>query len=90
MATQLNLAEKASSLCSNAIQSLLTDVSCIFLNVTTFSVSQFIDNHDIISLKLYQLTVLRSQKEEEEEEEEITIPSVDNFELLRCKTHTFL
>ncbi|KAM8829250.1 lectin, mannose-binding 2-like a [Spinachia spinachia] len=43
------------------------------------------DNHDIISLKLYQLTVLRSPKEEEEEEdeEEITIPSVDNFELLR-------
>ncbi|XP_036974066.1 lectin, mannose-binding 2-like a isoform X2 [Acanthopagrus latus] len=40
------------------------------------------DNHDIISLKLYQLTVLRSQKEEEEEEEEITIPSVDNIELL--------
>uniref|UniRef100_A0A671YRK0 Lectin, mannose-binding 2-like a n=1 Tax=Sparus aurata TaxID=8175 RepID=A0A671YRK0_SPAAU len=46
------------------------------------------DNHDIISLKLYQLTVLRSQKEEEEEEEEITIPSVDNIELLICKTHT--
>ncbi|XP_037340631.2 lectin, mannose-binding 2-like a [Pungitius pungitius] len=44
------------------------------------------DNHDIISLKLYQLTVLRSPKEEEDEEddeEEITIPSVDNFELLR-------
>uniref|UniRef100_A0A3B4TKB2 Lectin, mannose-binding 2-like a n=2 Tax=Seriola dumerili TaxID=41447 RepID=A0A3B4TKB2_SERDU len=42
------------------------------------------DNHDIISLKLYQLTVLRSPKEEEEEEEdEITIPSVDNMELLR-------
>ncbi|XP_069028234.1 lectin, mannose-binding 2-like a [Embiotoca jacksoni] len=43
------------------------------------------DNHDVISLKLYQLTVLRSQKEEEEEEEEdeITIPSVDNIELLR-------
>ncbi|XP_042250918.1 lectin, mannose-binding 2-like a isoform X1 [Thunnus maccoyii] len=43
------------------------------------------DNHDIISLKLYQLTVLRSKKEEqeEEEEEEITIPSVDNFDLLR-------
>lgn len=59
-----------------------------FLNVITFSDSQFIDNHDIISLKLYQLTVLRSKKEEEEEEEEITIPSVDNFELLRCKTHT--
>lgn len=42
----------------------------------------FIDNHDIISMKLYQLTVLRSQKEEEEKEE-ITIPSVDNIELLR-------
>ncbi|XP_056874436.1 lectin, mannose-binding 2-like a isoform X3 [Takifugu flavidus] len=41
------------------------------------------DNHDIISLKLYELTVIRSEKEEEEEEEEITIPSVDNFELLR-------
>ncbi|XP_029024472.1 lectin, mannose-binding 2-like a isoform X1 [Betta splendens] len=40
------------------------------------------DNHDIISLKLYQLTVLRSQKEVDEEEE-ITIPSVDNIELLR-------
>ena len=32
--------------------------------------------------------MLRSQKEEEEEEEEITIPSVDNFELLKCKRHT--
>uniref|UniRef100_A0A8C7YVW1 Lectin, mannose-binding 2-like a n=1 Tax=Oryzias sinensis TaxID=183150 RepID=A0A8C7YVW1_9TELE len=42
------------------------------------------DNHDIISLKLYQLTVIRSRKEEEEEEEEeITIPSVDNLDLLR-------
>ncbi|XP_056289167.1 lectin, mannose-binding 2-like a [Pseudoliparis swirei] len=43
------------------------------------------DNHDIISLKLYQLTVLRSPKEDEEadDEEEITIPSVDNIELLR-------
>uniref|UniRef100_A0A3B4Z5T4 Lectin, mannose binding 2 like n=1 Tax=Stegastes partitus TaxID=144197 RepID=A0A3B4Z5T4_9TELE len=42
------------------------------------------DNHDVISLKLYQLTVLRSKKEEEEEkEDEITIPSVDNMELLR-------
>uniref|UniRef100_UPI003AAC5853 lectin, mannose-binding 2-like a isoform X3 n=1 Tax=Centroberyx gerrardi TaxID=166262 RepID=UPI003AAC5853 len=40
------------------------------------------DNHDVISLKLYQLTVLRSQKEEEEEEEEeITIPSVDDLDL---------
>ncbi|XP_054468174.1 lectin, mannose-binding 2-like a [Anoplopoma fimbria] len=44
------------------------------------------DNHDIISLKLYQLTVLRSPKEEDDEdddEEEITIPSVDNMDLLR-------
>uniref|UniRef100_A0A3B3D0L5 Lectin, mannose-binding 2-like a n=2 Tax=Oryzias melastigma TaxID=30732 RepID=A0A3B3D0L5_ORYME len=42
------------------------------------------DNHDIISLKLYQLTVIRSRKEEEdEEEEEITVPSVDNLDLLR-------
>ncbi|KAK2888260.1 hypothetical protein Q8A73_019708 [Channa argus] len=42
------------------------------------------DNHDIISLKLYQLTVLRSQKEQEEEKEDvITIPSVDNMELIR-------
>lgn len=56
--------------------------------LVSFSDSKFIDNHDIISLKLYQLTVLQSKKEEEEEEEEITIPSVDNIELLRCKTHT--
>ncbi|KAM9841664.1 lectin, mannose-binding 2-like a [Aulostomus maculatus] len=42
------------------------------------------DNHDIISLKLYQLTVLRSKQEEKEEEEDvITVPSVDNIELLR-------
>ncbi|KAG8011617.1 VIP36-like protein [Nibea albiflora] len=33
------------------------------------------DNHDIISMKLYELTVERA---EEEEEEEVTIPSVDN------------
>lgn len=48
------------------------------------------DNHDIISLKLYELTVIRSDKEEkeEEEEEEITIPSVDNIELLRRMTNT--
>ncbi|KAI1900515.1 hypothetical protein AGOR_G00050730 [Albula goreensis] len=39
------------------------------------------DNHDLVSLKLYQLTVQRSEKEEEEEQEEITIPSVDNMEL---------
>ncbi|KAF7662952.1 hypothetical protein LDENG_00221920 [Lucifuga dentata] len=43
------------------------------------------NNHDLISLKLYELTVIRSQKEEEEEEEEeeIIIPSVDNLDLLR-------
>ncbi|XP_036382823.1 VIP36-like protein isoform X1 [Megalops cyprinoides] len=44
------------------------------------------DNHDLISLKLYQLTVPRSeQQEEEEEREEITIPSVDNMELLNVE-----
>lgn len=55
--------------------------------ISVSSDSVFTDHHDIISLKLYQLTVFQSQKEEEEEEE-ITIPSVDNFELLRRKTHT--
>lgn len=58
-----------------------------------FSDSLFIDNHDIISLKLYQLTVLRSKKEDEEEDE-VTIPSVDNMELIRSKrrahTHTHM
>ncbi|XP_029296263.1 VIP36-like protein isoform X2 [Cottoperca gobio] len=37
------------------------------------------DNHDIISMKLYQLTVERTP-EEEGEEEEVTIPGVDNME----------
>ncbi|KAK2837741.1 hypothetical protein Q5P01_014953 [Channa striata] len=36
------------------------------------------DNHDIISMKLYELTVLRTP--EEEEEEQVTIPRVDNME----------
>lgn len=36
-----------------------------------------LDNHDIISMKLYQLTVDRTA---DEEEEEVTIPSVDNME----------
>ncbi|RXN09874.1 VIP36 isoform X2 [Labeo rohita] len=40
------------------------------------------DNHDLISMKLYQLTILRS-KQEDEEEEMVLIPSVDNMELLR-------
>lgn len=40
------------------------------------------DNHDLISMKLYQLTVLRS-KQEDEEQEEILVPSVDNMDLLR-------
>lgn len=42
-----------------------------------------VDNHDIISLKLYQLTVQRSP--EEEEEEEVTIPRVDNINLFQGK-----
>ncbi|XP_037339210.1 lectin, mannose-binding 2-like b isoform X2 [Pungitius pungitius] len=37
------------------------------------------DNHDIISMKLYQLTVERTP-EEEDEEEEVTVPRVDNME----------
>ncbi|XP_023674471.1 lectin, mannose-binding 2-like a isoform X3 [Paramormyrops kingsleyae] len=43
------------------------------------------DNHDLISMKLYQLTVLRSKEEEEQaaKDDEITIPSVDNIELLQ-------
>ncbi|KAM4577662.1 lectin, mannose-binding 2-like b [Odontesthes bonariensis] len=36
------------------------------------------DNHDIISMKLYQLTVEKTP--EDEEEEEVTIPRVDNME----------
>lgn len=40
------------------------------------------DNHDLISMKLYQLTILRS-KQEDEEQEEILVPSVDNIDLLR-------
>ncbi|XP_071338025.1 lectin, mannose-binding 2-like b isoform X2 [Trachinotus anak] len=36
------------------------------------------DNHDIISMKLYQLTVERTPKEEEEEE--VTEPRVDDME----------
>ncbi|XP_071368747.1 lectin, mannose-binding 2-like b [Centroberyx affinis] len=35
------------------------------------------DNHDLISMKLYQLTVERTL--EEEQEEEVSIPSVDNM-----------
>uniref|UniRef100_A0A147B5B9 Lectin, mannose-binding 2-like b n=1 Tax=Fundulus heteroclitus TaxID=8078 RepID=A0A147B5B9_FUNHE len=37
------------------------------------------DNHDIISMKVYQLTVERTPEEEEEEEEEVTIPRVDDM-----------
>lgn len=62
-------------------------MSCLLNVMINISDSSFIDNHDIISLKLYQLTVLRSSKDEEEEDE-ITIPSVDNMELIRCKRHT--
>ncbi|XP_026177798.1 lectin, mannose-binding 2-like b [Mastacembelus armatus] len=36
------------------------------------------DNHDIISMKLYQLTLERTP--EEEEDEEVTIPRVDHME----------
>ncbi|KAM9857804.1 lectin, mannose-binding 2-like b [Aulostomus maculatus] len=43
------------------------------------------DNHDVISMKLYQLTVQRSPEEEEEEEEDIHIPRVDNMEPFRVE-----
>ncbi|KAI4821249.1 hypothetical protein KUCAC02_029191 [Chaenocephalus aceratus] len=37
------------------------------------------DNHDIISMKLYQLTIERSL-EEEQEEEDVTVPRVDDMD----------
>nr|XP_040051906.1 VIP36-like protein isoform X2 [Gasterosteus aculeatus aculeatus] len=40
------------------------------------------DNHDLISMKLFQLTVERTP-EEEDEEEEVTVPRVDNMEQFR-------
>lgn len=42
-----------------------------------------VDNHDIISLKLYQLTVQRGA----EEEEEVTIPRVDNINMFQGRNH---
>lgn len=43
-------------------------------------------------MKLYQLTVLRSKEEEEQaaKDDEITIPSVDNIELLQGTYFLFL
>ncbi|KAL4646538.1 VIP36-like protein [Arapaima gigas] len=38
------------------------------------------DNHDLISLKLYQLTVQDRMLEDDEKEEQITIPSVDSMQ----------
>ncbi|TRY69762.1 hypothetical protein DNTS_030563 [Danionella cerebrum] len=46
------------------------------------------DNHDLISMKLYQLTILRS-KQENEEMQEVQIPSVDNMELLQRREERF-
>lgn len=40
----------------------------------------FPDNHDIISLKLYQLTVERTP-EEEKRDREVFLPVVDNLKL---------
>ncbi|PWA18414.1 hypothetical protein CCH79_00009942 [Gambusia affinis] len=37
------------------------------------------DNHDVISMKVYQLSVERTPEEEEEEEEVVTIPRVDDM-----------
>lgn len=47
-----------------------------------------LDNHDLISMKLYQLTVERAP--EEEEEEEVSIPSVDNMEHFQGSHRLFL
>lgn len=47
-----------------------------------------LDNHDIISMKLYQLTVETTP--EEEEEEEVTIPRVDDMEQFHGSHHFFL
>ena len=39
------------------------------------------DNHDLISMKLYELTVDKTKEElEQEEEEEVTVPRVDNMQ----------
>ncbi|XP_056139667.1 lectin, mannose-binding 2-like b [Lampris incognitus] len=43
---------------------------------TSSATGDLSDNHDLISMKLYQLTVKRTQ--EEEDEEEVPIPSVDD------------
>lgn len=56
--------------------------------ITAAALCVALDNHDIISMKLYQLTVDRTA---DEEEEEVTIPSVDNVErfqgnLLFCRS----
>lgn len=46
------------------------------------------DNHDIISMKLYQLTVERSPEEEEEEEDEVLVPRIDNMEQFQGRSRT--
>ncbi|XP_032373146.1 VIP36-like protein [Etheostoma spectabile] len=38
------------------------------------------DNHDIISIKLYQLTVERTPEDGDQDEDEVTVPRVDNME----------
>ena len=39
------------------------------------------DNHDLISMKLYELTVDKTKEElEQEEEEEVTVLRVDNMQ----------
>lgn len=49
----------------------------MILSPQSYLVYVALDNHDVISMKLYQLTVDRTA---DEEEEEVTIPSVDNME----------
>uniref|UniRef100_A0A3Q2C7H3 Lectin, mannose binding 2 like n=1 Tax=Cyprinodon variegatus TaxID=28743 RepID=A0A3Q2C7H3_CYPVA len=44
------------------------------------------DNHDIISMKVYQLTVERTPEEEEEDEEVVSMPRVDNMKQFEALT----
>ena len=49
----------------------------------------FADNHDLISMKLYELTVDKTKEEvEQEEEDEVTVPRVDNMQQFIGNAHS--
>lgn len=56
---------------------MLSHCDPVYLLVNVVRVA--LDNHDIISMKLYQLTIERSL-EEEQEEEDVTVPRVDDMD----------